>query len=189
MKSQDNKEPKKTRGRKTTLTPLWAKKDGTPVTQTELGNILHKDTREIRQLIRHMPDYARNDLPRAIEWIHTKDILLTDEDGNKMKMVDIKEEKLFHDTRKSKHDANRSKISEEREDLEMEITRGHYILKSDVINRIAEISKEFQSMLFAFPGRVASQLVSAKSATEVKSILKDELKKITKEIDSWQIFK
>ena len=188
MTSQDNKKDEKIKGRPNTLTPLWAKKDGTPVTQTELANILHKDTREIRKLINQMPAYARNDLPKAIDWIHTKDILLTDEDGNKMKMVDLKEEKYFHDTRKSKHDANRSKISEEREGLENEITRGHYIEREKVVHRIAEISKKFSTKLFAFPNRVASRLVTASTAEEVKTILKDELKKITEEIDSWQIF-
>lgn len=166
----------------------WRLPDGTIVSQRMLAEILGIKDRNLREFIDKMPEYARKNLKKCLEWIHTKDFVLTDSDGNKMKLVDLKEEKFFHDTRKSKHDANRSKINESKEELEMEITRGDYIEREKIVHRIAEISKQFSTKLFAFPNRVAPRLVTARTAEEVKSILKEELKKITEEIDSWPIF-
>ena len=194
MKSEDKKEGKKMMLGEVTLKGStsnktdWKLEDGTIVSQRMLSRILGIEDRNLREYIDKMPEYARNNVHKAIEWWFTKDFVLTDKDGNKMKFVELKEEKFFHDTRKSKHDANRAKLGEEREELEMEITRGDYILREKVVHRIAEISKKFSTKLFAFPSRVASRLVSATTAEEVKTILKDELKKITEEIDSWPIF-
>lgn len=194
MKSEGKKEHKRMMLGEVTLKGStsnktdWALEDGTIVSQRMLARILGIKDRNLREFIDVMPEYARKNVHKAIEWFHTKDFVLTDSDGNKMKLVDLKEEKFFHDTRKAKHDANRAKLGEEREELEMEITRGDYILREKIVHRIAEISKKFSVKLFALPARVASRLVSASTAEEVKEILKEELKKITEEIDSWSIF-
>ena len=197
MKSEDKKGDKTekvmmlgkvtAKGRRSKKTD-WKLQDGTIIPQTMLAEIIGKKDRNLRSEINKMPEYAKKDVKSFLEYYFTKDIVLTDEEGNKIKLIDLKEQKLLHDTRRAKHDANRARINEEREELEMDIKRGDYILREKVVHRIAEISKKFSTKLFAFPSRVASRLVSATTAEEVKTILKDELKKITEEIDSWPIF-
>ena len=55
-------------------------------------------------------------------------------------------------------------------------------------SRVKEISQKFSTKLFAMPDKVASKLVLAKTAKEVKDILEAEMRKLTEEVDSWPIF-
>ena len=182
MKSQNVKKTRKPSNTK------WKLLDGTPVTQKQVADFLHITDRQIRYLIPQMPQHAKNNLGDFLEWYYQREIMVTDADGTAIKLSDLKEEELFHKTRKIRHDANRSKISEEKERFEFEINKGDFVEREQVTRRIAEISKQFSKKLFALPSRVVSLIMQADSPDEVTKVLNTELRKITEEIDTWQIF-
>ena len=166
----------------------WTLGDGTKVTQTAVANFLGIGDRELRLLITKMPQHAKKNLRDALEWYFTRDLMIADEDGNVVSMNDLKQEKLFHDTRKVRHDANRSKINEQKEQHELDITKGIYVEREKVEHKIADISRELSKKLFALPSRVVSLIMQAKTAPEITKILSAELRKITQEIDNVEIF-
>ena len=166
----------------------WTLGDGTKVTQTAVANFLGISDRQLRSLITEMPQHAKNNLPDALAWYFQKDLMIADEDGNVIGMDDLKQQKLFHDTRKVRHDANRSKINEQKEQHELDITKGVYVERERVEHRIADISKALSKKLFALPSRVVSLIMQAQNAPEITKILNAELRKITQEIDNVEIF-
>ena len=166
----------------------WKLHDGTPITQVEVANFLHITDRQLRYLIKQMPEHAKNNLADALEWYFQRELMVTDEEGNQVRLDDVKTEKLFHETRRARHDAGKAKISEEKERHELDIMKGIFVEREIVEHRIADISKKFSDKLFALPSRVVSLIMQTDSPSEITKILTDELRKITEEVDSWQIF-
>lgn len=166
----------------------WKLLDGTPITQVAVANFLHITDRELRYLIKEMPQHAKNNLLDALQWYFRREIMVTDEDGNVAKLSDLKEEKLFHDTRKARHDANRSKTTDEKERHQLDIEKGIYVEREIVEQNVVSMSKEFSKKLFALPDRVVSLIMQAKGEVEVKKILNDELRNLTEEIDKMEVF-
>ena len=165
----------------------WTLNDGTPVTQVQLANILHIEARDMRRHIRQMPAHCKKHLRDALEWYFQKDLIVEDEDG-KVSVDDLKQERLFHEVRKLRHDANRSKVSEEKERHLFDAEKGLYVERQVVEHRIADISKQLSDKLFAMPARVSSLLMQAKSEAEIKHILNTGLREVTSEIDEMEIF-
>lgn len=166
----------------------WKLHDGTPITQVEVANFLHITDRQLRYLIKQMPEHAKNNLADALEWYFQRELMVTDAEGNQVRLDDVKTEKLFHETRKARHDAGKSKISEEKERHELDTLKGIFVEREAVEHRIADISKKFQDKLFALPSRVVSLIMQANSPSEITKILTDELRKVTEEIDNIEIF-
>lgn len=135
-----------------------------------------------------MPEHAKKNLADALEWYYLRELMVTDEEGNTVSIDDVKTELLFHQTRKARHDAAKAKIIEEKERYALDIEKGVYVEKEKVAHRVADISKKFSDKLFSLPNRVVSLIMQADSPTEVTKILTDELRKITEEVDEWQIF-
>ena len=166
----------------------WKLLDGTPVSQVQVANFLHITDRQMRYMISQMPQHAKNNLADALEWYYQREIMVEDEEGNAVKLSDLKSEKLFHDTRKARHDANKSKITVEKEQHALYIEKGIYVEREQVEHKIADVSKEFSKKLFALPSRVVSLIMQADNPTEITKILNDELRKITTEIDAMDVF-
>ena len=161
--------------------------DNRELTRNEVANLLGITDRHLYRLIPEMPQHAKDNLADALEWYYQREIMVEDADGNAVKLSDLKSEKLFHDTRKARHDANRSKITEEKERLQLDIEKGIYVERELVEHNLADIDKELSTKLFALPARVASLMMQAKTEAEVKKILNDELRKITVEIDKMEV--
>ena len=166
----------------------WTLSDGTPVKQTDLAKILHIEARDVRRQVAKMPTHCKTNLRDALEWYFQKDLVVTDEEGQTVKFDDLKQERLFHEVRKLRHDANRSAVNEEKERHSFDAEKGLFVERQTVEHRIADISKQLSDRLFAMPNRVSSLMMQAKSEAEVKHILNAELRKITADIDQMEVF-
>ena len=164
----------------------WKTKSGKNITQTRLADILHKPESSLRYIIAEMPPEALTSLKDALDYIFYRAVLKPKDEIVTMK--NMKEQKLFYDVRRARADSRKAEITEERERHQLAVDRGHYIEKSEVESRVKEISQKFSTKLFAMPDKVASKLVLAKTAKEVKEILEAEMRKLTEEVDSWPIF-
>ena len=172
----------------------WKLKDGEPFTQVELASILHISDRQLRRLVDKMPEHCRKHLPDAVSWLVNRDLTIADtedtvEDTDRTLSVDeLRAEKLLNEVKKLRHDANRSKISEEKERHDFDVQKGIYVERRAVEHRIADVSKQLGDKLFAMPARVSSLLMQAKSEAEIKHILNTGLREVTSEIDEMEIF-
>lgn len=170
---------------KTTRTN-WKTQSGEKITQTRLADILHRRRTTLSDIINEMPPEALTSLKDALDYIFYRDVLKPKDEIVTMK--NMKEQKLFYDVRRARADSRKAEITEERERHQLAVDRGHYIERSEVESRVKEISQKFSTKLFAMPDKVASKLVLAKTAKEVKDILEAEMRKLTEEVDSWPIF-
>ena len=148
--------------------------DDRELTRNEVAYILGITDRQLYRLIPEMPDEAKASIAGLTEWYWQE------QKGSRV-FESLKEEKLFHDTR-------RSRIIADKEQLQLEVEKKKYVEREGVEHRIAAISKEFSAKLFAFPARVASLVMQAKTEAEVKKRLDTELRKITAEIDQMAVF-
>ena len=148
--------------------------DDRELTRNEVADILGITDRQLYRLIPEMPDEAKASIAGLTEWYWR-------EQKGSPAFESLKEEKLFHDTR-------RSRIIADKEQLQLDLEKGIYVEREQVEHRIAAISKEFSAKLFALPPRVASLVMQAKTEAEVKKILNDELRSLTQEIDKMEVF-
>lgn len=171
---------------KQTCRTHWKTESGEEISQAKLADILHMPRTSLINIINEMPPKALYNLTDALDYIFYRQIIKGQDE--KVTMKNLKEQKLFYDVRRARADSRRAEITEERERHQLAVDRGHYIEKFEVASRITEISKDFSLKLFAMPDKIAAKLVIAKTAKEVKEILRSALRKLTEEVDSWSIF-
>ena len=166
----------------------WVDSEGNSVSQAQVARWLHLKPQNFSKLVKKMPDNCLTHLPDALHWYFVRKLQVVNSDGVATPISEVRQEKLLYETKRAKHDAEKSELAVERERFRMAVDQGQYVEKSALAQRIDQISKEFGLKLFAFPDRVAHRVMGAASAREVVDLLMAELRKITKEIDSWNLF-
>ncbi|MYF97760.1 hypothetical protein F4212_01290 [Candidatus Poribacteria bacterium] len=165
----------------------WKWVDGTPITRQNIADLLNISLRQVDNIV-NSEGCPLDDFSAFLEWYHTKDFIIYDEEGAGYSLNQLKQMKMAYDTRKAKHEANRAEIAEKRERHSLDVDESVYVEKEIVESRIMDISKRFGERLFALPSRVVKALMGATSEQEMKEILDSELRKLTEEVDSWKVF-
>ena len=172
--------------------PVFTWSDGTEATHQQLSDLLGVNTRSIRRYVAH--EDCPSTLVEFIAWrvlkgtgIDLNQDLTNDEIPKDMTVQKLDTIKKYHDTRKSKAEANRSELGEQREQYEFDIEKGEYISRETIEVNLANVSRALSDLLFAFPERILTRVMGSDDQREILDVMNHELREITSEIDNWEI--
>lgn len=168
--------------------PVFKWADGSRITQQYLSEILGVSVRHLRRLFAD-PSAPVVSLTDFVQWYYTKDLVVDTGEGvdEGMTISELQKVKMFHDTRKAQHEANRSKLSEEREQFDFQVSKGDYVQRDAVMSNLVTAGRALSDLLFAFPERIITRIMGADDQKEVLDLIRDELTTITEEVASIEV--